>query len=108
MSSLTVAQAITQSSNGSLTVIDVRETAEVQASGLAAGALHIPLALLPLRADPKAPGFDARLAKGKRVAIYCAKGGRAGMAAQTLARMGYEAHNIGGFGDWVGAGGPVA
>ena len=45
---------------------------------------------------------------GKPIAVYCAVGGRAGMAAQALAGMGFEVHNIGGFGDWANAGGPVS
>ena len=40
---------------GEITLLDVREAAEVQASGTAAGALHIPLAMVPLKADPTAP-----------------------------------------------------
>lgn len=99
---------IAQAASGALTVVDVREMAEVHASGLAAGALHIPLALLAMKADPKSPDFDKRLTQGKPVAIYCAMGGRAGMAAQTLQRLGYQATNIGGFADWASAGGPVA
>lgn len=94
--------------SGALTVIDVRETGEVLASGQAKGALHIPLGLLPMKADPKSPDFDARIAQDKPIAVYCAVGGRAGMAAQTLQRFGYEVMNIGGFGDWASAGGPIA
>ena len=108
MSRLSAKDAVAKVASGDITVIDVRETTEVQASGIAKGALHIPLAMLPLKADPKAPGFDGRIALGKPVAVYCAVGGRAGMAAQTLSRLGYDAHNIGGFGDWVQAGGPVS
>jgi rhodanese-related sulfurtransferase len=91
-----------------VTVIDVREAAEVAASGQAKGALHIPLSLLAMRADPKGGAYDARIDPKKPVAIYCAAGGRAGMAAATLKSMGYEAINIGGFADWVAAGGPVS
>lgn len=105
--SLTAADAVAQSAQGSVLLLDVREVGEVQASGLAAGAVHIPLALLPLKADPKAPDFDARLA-GKPIAVYCAAGARAGRAVQFLQAAGMEAHNIGGFGDWLAAGGAVA
>lgn len=107
-SDMTMQDVIAQAATGALVVIDVREANEVKASGQAAGALHIPLALLALKADPKNPDFDARLGHGKPVAVYCAVGGRAGMAVQTLQRLGYSATNIGGFGDWAAAGGPVA
>ncbi len=94
--------------SGALTVIDVREFSEVQASGQAKGALHIPLAMLAMKADPKSPDFDKRIAQDKPIAVYCAVGGRAGMAASTLGRMGYDTMNIGGFSDWAAAGGPVS
>lgn len=92
---------------GDVTVIDVREAAEVAASGQATGALHIPLALLALKADPNGGSYDVRIDPAKPVAVYCAAGGRAGVAVATLASLGYEAINIGGFGEWVNAGGPV-
>jgi rhodanese-related sulfurtransferase len=68
---------------------------------MAKGALHIPLPMVPLQAE-------AKIAKGKPVAVYCAVGGRAGMATQALIKLGYDAHNIGGFADWAAAGGPVS
>lgn len=101
-----VQQAIEMAENGRITLLDVRETGEVAASGTAKGAVHIPLGLLPLRADPKAPDYDARLA-GRPVAVFCAAGARAGRAVDLLRQYGHEAVNIGGFGDWCGCGGPV-
>jgi rhodanese-related sulfurtransferase len=98
---------IKAAAKGAITLIDVREMAELRASGQALGALHIPLALLAQKANPKSPDYDARLSAGKPVAIYCAARGRAGMAAQTLQSLGYQAINIGGFGDWAAAGGPI-
>jgi rhodanese-related sulfurtransferase len=101
-----VPDAIALAARGEITLLDVREPGEVAASGTARGAVHIPLGLLPLRADPRAPDFDARLA-GKPVAVFCAAGARAGRAVALLAGYGHEAVNIGGFGDWCGCGGPV-
>ena len=99
---------ITAAAKGHVTVIDVREGAEIAASGQAKGALHIPLALLAMKADARGGSYDARIDPNKPVAVYCAAGGRAGMAAQTLKSLGYDAMNIGGFGDWANAGGPIA
>jgi rhodanese-related sulfurtransferase len=101
-----VPQAIDLASKGEIVLLDVREAGEVAASGTARGAIHIPLGLLPLRADPHAPDYDARL-NGKPVAVFCAAGARAGRAVELLERFGHEAVNIGGFGDWCGCGGPV-
>jgi rhodanese-related sulfurtransferase len=108
MTLITVQNAVALASTGAITLLDVRDLAEVRASGQALGALHIPMAVLAIKVDPKSPDFDARITAGKPVAIYCAAGGRAGMAAATLKRFGFDAHNIGGFGDWVSAGGPVS
>ncbi|MBK8441728.1 MAG: sulfurtransferase [Rhodobacter sp.] len=91
---------------GEIALVDVREAAEVRASGMAQGAINIPLGVIALKADPKAP--DASLRPGKPVALYCASGGRSGMAAQVLQRLGYDpVWNIGGLGDWHAGGGQV-
>lgn len=103
----TAADAVAKAIKGEMTVIDCREAGELKASGTAMGGVHIPLALLAMKADPKSPDHDMRLDPAKPVAIFCASGGRSGMGAQALQRLGYEAHNIGGFGDWVNAGGAV-
>ena len=104
---LTLAEALTMSRAGEITLLDVRETAEIAALGRARGALHIPLALVPLKADPKEPDRAIGLDVAKPVAVYCASGMRSGRAVAVLQKLGYEAHNIGGFADWVSAGGAV-
>lgn len=105
---LTATEAVARTATGDMILIDVRESAEIRASGKAAGALALPMATLPIKADPKSPECVAVLKSGKPIAIYCASGGRSGMAAQALTRMGHaEVYNIGGFGDWVAAGGAV-
>lgn len=98
---------IAKAKSGEMLLIDVRERAELQSSGTAQGAAHIPLALIAMKADPKSPDFDKRFKAGKPVAVFCASGGRSGQAASVLQRLGYDAVNIGGFGNWVNAGGPV-
>lgn len=105
---MNIKDIITKAASGHVTLIDVREHAEVAASGTAKGALHIPLATLAMKADPKSPDYDARISADKTIAIYCAAGGRAGMATQSLGKLGYTAVNIGGFADWASAGGPVS
>jgi rhodanese-related sulfurtransferase len=91
---------------GKMQLIDVREIAEVRASGKAEGAVVIPLSVLPLKADPKQP--DAELKQGVPVVVYCASGARSGRAAQILAELGYgPISNLGGLGDWKAGGGKV-
>ncbi len=101
-----VAEVAAAVAKGDMVLVDVREAGELQASGKAKGALHIPLGVLALKADPRAP--DAVLRPGKPVAVYCASGGRSGMAAQVLSRLGYDTvWNIGGLSDWQAGGGQV-
>lgn len=103
----TAVDAVALAAQGGITLLDVREGAEIAASGTAKGAVHIPLSIVPLKANPQAPDHDKRLDPTKPVAVFCAVGGRAGQAAAVLERLGFTAHNIGGFGDWVAAGGAV-
>ncbi|OYU39012.1 MAG: sulfurtransferase [Pseudorhodobacter sp. PARRP1] len=101
MTQLTAQQAVAKAATGEITVLDVREASEVQQTGRAQGALHIPLALVALQAAEK-------MDKATPVAVYCAMGGRAERAAQALRDLGYDAQNIGGIGDWVSAGGALS
>lgn len=103
---LSIADAAAKLARNELTVIDVREMAELRSSGKAKGAIHVPLALLALKCDPRAP--DCVIDGSKAVAVYCAAGGRASMAAMTLRQLGYdEVYNLGGLGDWINGGGQV-
>ena len=64
--------------------------------------------MLEFRADPESPYYDQSFAKGKKVIVYCAAGGRAALSGQALKEMGYdEVYNLGGFGDWAKSGGAV-
>lgn len=92
---------------GEAVFIDLREPAELAASGTVPGALPIPRGLLEFRADPESPDRNAAFAKPV-VVTYCASGGRAALAGKVLRELGYkDVRNLGGFKDWVEAGGPV-
>ena len=104
---MTMKDVIAKAKAGEILLIDVRERAELAASGTAQHAIHIPVSLIAMKADPKSPDFDKRFKAGQPVAVFCASGGRSGMAAQTLGRLGYEAMNLGGFGGLAQAGFPT-
>src|SRR5690242_5493802 len=76
--------------SGAAVVVDVREPAEVAASGRIPGALLIPVASLSLKANPSSSDHDPRLASGKDVILYCAAGARAAKAGKTLVELGYR------------------
>jgi rhodanese-related sulfurtransferase len=88
--------------------VDLREPPELAASGKVPGALAIPRGLLEFRADPESPLHEAAFDRGRTIVVYCASGGRAALAGQTLKAMGYaDVRNLGGFKDWAAAGGAV-
>jgi len=79
--------------------LDVREPGEV-ADGKVAGAITIPRGVLEWQTE--------KLEGAKTVIIYCAAGGRAALAGETLKTLGVaDVRNAGGFKDWAEAGGDV-
>ena len=93
---------------GEAVFIDLREPPELAASGTVPGALPIPRGLLEFRADPESPDRNPSFQKPV-VITYCASGGRAALAGKLLQELGYkDVRNLGGFKDWVEAGGEVA
>ena len=88
--------------------LDVREPAEVAASGKVPGALALARGLVEFRADPASPLHDAQFDRAKTVVTYCAAGGRAALVGKVLKEMGYaNVRNLGGFKSWVDGGGEV-
>jgi rhodanese-related sulfurtransferase len=105
---ITATEAREKIAKGNTLLLDIRDGTEVQASGKAAGAVHVSRGLLEFRADPDSPTHDKNFSRDKVVLIYCASGGRASLAGKLLKDMGYgEVYNIGGFKDWCECGGAV-
>ena len=91
-----------------LQLIDIRDISEIKASGIAKGALHIPLMMMNVKADPRHPEFEKCLDPAKPTAVYCASGARSFMAVRQLKKLGFEdVHNLGGLAHWVQAGGKI-
>ncbi|MBL4768984.1 MAG: rhodanese-like domain-containing protein [Rhodobacteraceae bacterium] len=89
-------------------MIDLRDGAELVQTGKATGALHISRGMLEFRADPASPLYHEELRFERPVVLHCASGGRAALAGKLLLDMGYETVvNLGGFKDWIEAGGSV-
>ena len=103
---ITPAEARAMIAKGNTLVVDVREPAEVEASGKVAGAVHHPRGMLEFRADADTPYHDKNFSKEKTVILYCASGRRAALAGKVLKEMGYgQVFNMGGFKDWAESGG---
>lgn len=90
-------------------IIDVRDPAELAASGKIPGSVNIPRGMLEFRADAASQYHDANLSADRPVILHCASGGRSALSGATLKQMGFEkVYNLGGFKpDWVDAGGEV-
>jgi len=105
---ITPAQAQELIAKGNALVVDVRDGTEVAQSGKVKGAVHVSRGMLEFRADPESPYHDKNFSKSKNVILYCASGGRSALAAKALKDMGYaHVYNVGGFKDWVEAGGAI-
>jgi rhodanese-related sulfurtransferase len=87
-------------------LIDVREEAELKKSGTAKPAKWIPFSKIEKNA-PEWLEFKKSFPKDKQAIFYCAGGGRAQLAAESAAKDGIEARNMGGFKDWAQAGLPT-
>lgn len=100
--------AVDEAKAGRIILIDIRDPAEVKATGKAKGALHVPLVALRMKADPASPEQLPEFRAGKPVVLYCASGGRSQMAARMLRQMGLEeVYNLGGLAHWQMAGGAI-
>lgn len=105
---ISTAEARSLAAQPQTVLLDVRDPAEVKASGKAKGALNVSRGLLEFRADPDSPLHDAAFDRARTIIVYCASGGRSALAGKTLKDMGYaDVRNLGSFKDWVEGGGEV-
>lgn len=98
-----VARHVTE---GSALLVDLREPAEVEATGRIPGAIHAPRGMLEFFADPASPYHKPEFDPARPTVLYCASGGRSALSAATLKQLGYTdvAHLDGGIGAWKDAG----
>ncbi|MDA7599734.1 rhodanese-like domain-containing protein [Alphaproteobacteria bacterium] len=105
---LSVEDAIAKHEAGNSIFIDVRDSAMIAETGTIAGAVHIPRGFMEFAADDSTALHNPVLQKDADILLVCAAGGMAALAGKTLADMGYKnVSNIGGFKDWVEAGGKI-
>ena len=83
-------------------IIDVRETSEIEATGVIKNAVNIPKSIIDTN-------FDHSLIKDHlidnediTILVYCAVGIRSALVAHKLIKNGYKkVLNLGGFAEWV-------
>ena len=108
MPAISAAEAASLVQNAGAVIVDIRDGTEVAANGKIKGAVTIPRGSLESRADPTSANYNPALKYDRPVILHCAGGGRAALAGKTLLEMGYtNVRNLGGFRDWVAAGGEV-
>jgi len=98
-SNIDVNELVKKMATESMLLVDVRNADEV-AHGVIAGAIHIPLALLPLQYD--------QISKVDNVVFYCHSGVRSAHAATFAASKGckHPSNLVGGVLAWAKAGQP--
>ncbi len=103
---LTPLEVKAELAKGNVTLIDIREPAELEQNGVIAGAVSAPRGMLEFYADPATPYYKSEFNKDKRIILQCASGGRSALAVATLKQMGYTniAHMDGGLKAWKEAG----
>ena len=84
-------------------LVDLRDVRELRREGKIAGALHVPRGMLEFWVDPDSPYYKDAFGSAKEVVLYCNKGWRSALAAQSLLRMGADtvSHMQGGFERWL-------
>ena len=101
-------EALAKHKAGQTVFIDVRDSADIAASGTIAGAKRIPRGLIEFKADTGHQMHDDAIGPDKDIVLICGKGGQAALTGKTLHDMGYKhLANAGGFPDWKENGGPT-
>lgn len=103
------AQAARELLAGGAVLADVREPAELAATGKLDGALNVSLTGLKQHAAHGSIPPELHDAKGRPLILYCRTGRRSGEAGAILLSQGFsQVYNLGGFEDAVKAGLPPA
>ena len=105
---ISLEDALTKHGAENTVFVDVRDSGDIAKTGTVAGAVRINRGFLEFAADDNTQYHNANLTKDAHLYLLCAAGGQAALAGKTLKDMGYQdVYNIGGFGAWKDAGGPV-
>ena len=84
-------------------LVDLRDIRELKREGKIAGSVHVPRGMLEFWIDPASPYYQAFFDSAAQIILYCNKGWRSALAAETLQTMGFDnvAHMQGGMEQWI-------
>ena len=100
--SLAPAEVEAQLQTSGVLLVDLRDIRELKREGKIPGSMHVPRGMLEFWIDPESPYYRQEFADAQQIILYCNKGWRSALAAQTLQVMGLEnvAHMSGGMERW--------
>lgn len=102
VTTLTPAQVDSKLAQEGVLLVDLRDIRELKREGKIPGSLHVPRGMLEFWIDPDSPYYRREFDTASEIILYCNKGWRSALAAQTLMTMGMDnvAHMQGGMERW--------
>ena len=95
-------EAINIISTTNTLIIDVRETSEIEATGLIKNAVNIPKSIIDANFDHSLIKNHMNDNEDITILVYCAAGIRSALVGHKLIKNGYKkVLNLGGFAEWV-------
>ena len=89
-------------------IIDVRETSEIEATGLIKNAVNIPKSIIDANFDHSLIKDHLNNNEDITILVYCAVGVRSALVGHKLIKNGYKkVLNLGGFVEWSLFNGPI-
>ena len=101
-------EAVNIISSTNTLIIDVRETSEVEATGLIKNAVNIPKSIIDANFDHSLIRDHLNNNEDITILVYCAVGVRSALVGHKLIKNGYKkVLNLGGFSEWTSFNGPI-
>ena len=89
-------------------IIDVRETCEIEATGLIKNAVNIPKSIIDANFDHSLIKNHLNDNEDITILVYCAVGVRSALVGHKLIKNGYKkVLTLGGFAEWASFNGPI-
>ena len=89
-------------------IIDVRETSEIEATGLIKNAVNIPKSIIDANFDHSLIKNHLNDNEDITILVYCAVGVRSALVGHKLIKHGYKkVLNLGGFAEWASSNGLI-